>query len=129
MNTREQYDAEKWIAREIGAATTSLASLQARLTATVNGKPQPKAAQPITTPTVLDELIDLDALTIVVYLTLNQAQRGAGGPVRTTRAELASKVHRSPRSVTRALRKLRERKLIYKLGRSTYGVRTTMEQS
>lgn len=126
MNTRGQFESEKWIETEIGAATTALALLQARLTAAVNGKPIPRPAAKLNPgATILDELIELDALTILVFLVLNQAQRGVGGPVRATRAELASKVRRSERSVTRALRKLRERTLIYKLKRSLYGVRTT----
>jgi hypothetical protein len=124
MNVRDEVQAEKWIAAEIGAATSALVTLQARLTAAVTGKPAPKPAAD-RLPTILDELVALnDPTAVLAYVVLSQAQRATNGPVRATRVELATKIGRSTRTVTRGLRTLLNRKLVYRLGRSTYGVRT-----
>lgn len=127
MNVRDQVQTAKWIETEIGAATSALASLQGRLIAAVNGKPAPKPVAD-RLPTILDELVALnDPTSVLVYVVLSQAQRATNGPVRATRAELATKIGRSTRTVTRSLRTLLKRKLVYRLGRSVYGVRTVSQ--
>ncbi len=114
-------DTPQFIASELGKLRAYVDQVEAGLVAGLTGK---KTAPPKRS-SVVDELLDLDAVSLKTYLIMLAAQNATAAPVTATRKELAAVLHRAPRTISSALHTLRQKELIYRLGMSRYSVRTT----
>ncbi|MGP6189180.1 MAG: hypothetical protein ACLPSH_03720 [Vulcanimicrobiaceae bacterium] len=117
-----QYaDRPQFVKDELGKLRTYIDRLEEEIVARLTGR----RAKPPQRTSVVDELLDLDAVSLKVYLLLLSAQNATGASVLAPRKELARLLQRSPRTISNSLQRLRQRELIYRIGMSRYAVRTT----
>lgn len=114
-------DTPAFVHEQLGKLRTYIDQVESSINEGLTGR---RAASPKPS-SVVSELLDLDAVSLKVYMIMLAAQNATAAPVTATRKDLAAILHRKPRTISTALHTLRQKELIYRLGMSRYSVRTT----